>query len=171
MSGKILKLRFSATLTRSHSREFSRLPYYYIKKSLGFQVLKNPRDKISKKQSGQDSSQSRNNKTMTPSVPNAGVPKLIDAHVKLATGAEVHTGNEEMPLALKEEKCCISLCPEPATMFLHEVLYLMLRKTESPYVRAQISKHLRKGRILRHLVHIHRRFNRRPVRFVGSPIF
>ena len=75
-------------------------------------------------------------------VPNVGVLKLIDVHVELVIGVEVHVGNEEMPLALKEEKCCISLCPEPATIFLHEVLYLMLRKAESPYVRAQISKHL-----------------------------
>ena len=60
-------------------------------------MLKNPRDKISKKQSGQDSSRLRKNKTMTtPSVPNVGVLKLKDAHVKHVTGVEVHIGNEEI---------------------------------------------------------------------------
>jgi len=174
LSGKILKLRFSATLTRSRSREFSRLPYYYIKKSLGFQVLKNPRDKISKKQSVARR-RLRDNKTMAKrGEPNAGELKLMDVNEELVKGVKAHVGNEEMPLALKalkEEKCRISIRPEPIAVLLRKIFNLGLREAEFPYVSRKRTKHLRKGRILRHLVHIHRRFNRRPVRFVGSPIF
>ena len=62
--------------------------------------------------------------------PNEVAPETVHANLEPSARKQVHVGDEEIILALKEEEGSVTVRSEPISVFLHEILDLILSETQ-----------------------------------------